>query len=131
MHAFLATIGPKNRATVTDITIKGWGYTKAHKALNHPALTMLADAVNLTRLHLDCQLAWGGPSRVAKQLYRDGFHWLEAMGAAKGRFDAAIDIIDISEANLTCHGYLYIRAGGLSPEEKMEEFKAELRKMLQ
>ncbi|CAD6572792.1 MAG: hypothetical protein ASARMPREDX12_005448 [Alectoria sarmentosa] len=125
LHAFLATIGCKNRATLTDLTIKGWGYTKAHKALNHPAFTMLTGAVNLSRLHLDCQIAWGGPKRVAKQFYRDGFHWLEAVGAARGKFDAAIELIEIPERNLNGYGY-----DDLSPEEKLEEFRTELRKLL-
>ena len=125
LHAFLATIGCKNRATLTDLSIKGWGYTKAHKALNHPAFTMLTGAVNLSRLHLHCQIAWGGPKRVAKQLYRDGFHWLEAVGAARGKFDAAIELIEIPERNLNGYGY-----DDLSPDEKLEEFRTELRKLL-
>lgn len=131
MHAFLAIIGPKNRATLTDLTIKGWGYTKAHKALNHPAFTMLASAVNLTRLHLDCQIAWGGPDKVAKQLYRDGFHWLEAVGAAKGKFDAAIELIDIPDERLG-NSYSYSRrhAADLVPEGMLGTFRAELRKLL-
>ena len=128
MHAFLAIIGPKNRATLTDLTIKGWGYTKAHKALNHPAFTLLAGAVNLTRLHLDCQIAWGGPRRVAKQLYRDTFHWLETVGTAKGKFDAAMDFLEVPDDTLIglFRGPLSIE----SLEEKREEFKAELRKLL-
>lgn len=131
MHAFLATIGPKNRATLTDLTVKGWGYTKAHKALNHPAFTLLAGAVNLTRLHIDCQILWGGPNRIAKQLYRDGFHWLEAVGATKGRVDAAIDLIEISEGILTtCYGYISSQSEDVSAEEAMEEFRAALRRML-
>lgn len=128
LHSFLATIGPKNRATLSNLTIQGWGYTKAHKALNHPAFTLLAGAVNLSSLRLDCQISWGGPKKVAKQLYRDGFHWLEAVGAAKGKFDAAIEVISIPEAQL--NGYGYGRMSGDSPEEKMAEFKAELRRML-
>lgn len=130
LHAFLAIIGPKNRATITDLTIRGWGYTKTHKALNHPAFTMLASAVNLTRLNLDCQIAWGGPCMIAKQLYRDGFHWLEAVGVAKGKFDAAIDIIEIPEVNLNGFPYGRVNGDNLSLEEKMEQFRGELRKML-
>ena len=128
LHSFLATIGPRNRATLSNLTIQGWGYTKAHKALNHPAFTLLAGALNLSNLRLDCQISWGGPKKVAKQLYRDGFHWLEAVGAAKGKFDAAIEVISIPEAQL--NGYGYGRTSQNSPEEKMAEFKAELRKML-
>lgn len=130
LHAFLANIGPKNIATVTDVTLRGWGFTRAHKALNHPAFTMLAGAVNLSRLHVDCRFGWGGPKRIAKQFYRDGFHWLEAMGAVKGKSDPGIELTEISDDNLT--GYGYARGSGDTPslEERMEEFRAELRKLL-
>lgn len=74
---------------------------------------------------------WGGPKRIAKQLYRDGFHWLEAVGATKGRVDAAVELIEISEGILTT-GYGYRRSQGddVSAEEVMEEFRAALRRML-
>ena len=130
MHAFLANIGPKNRATITDLTIKGWGYTKAHKALNHPAFTMLAGAVNLTRLHLDCEVVWGGPKRIAKQLYRDAFHWLEAVGTGKGVFDAAVDIIEITDRYLSPSFYGHIHGSEQNQEASLEDFRAELRKMM-
>lgn len=131
LHAFLAIIGPKNRATITDLTIKGWGYTKAHKALNHPALTMLTGAANLKRLYLDCHIHWSGPKGVAKQLYRDGFHWLEAVGAAKGKFDAAIEIIEASEECLENRPYKNVQAyKNMQADEKTDEFRSELRKLL-
>lgn len=132
MHAFLSVIGPKNRATITDLTIKAWGYARAHKALNFPAFTMLVGAVSLTRLHLDCKIAWGGPKKVAKQLYRDGFHWLEAMEAAKGSSKAAVDVVEISEKDLGVN-YRHRWSAEVveeSGQERMEQFRAELRKML-
>lgn len=67
---------------------------------------------------------------IAKQLYRDGFHWLEAVGVAKGKFDAAIDIIEIPEVNLNGFPYGRVNGDNLSLEEKMEQFRGELRKML-
>ena len=132
MHAFLANIGPRNRANITVITLKGWGYSRAHKALNRPALTMLADAVNLRRLNLDCKIAWGlNPKRTAKQVYRDGFHWLEAVGAAKGKFDAGVDIVELAPRNWVynpgkeCEAIL-----DTILDKSREEFNAELRKLL-
>ena len=135
MHAFLATIGPKNRATITDLTLKGMGYSKAHKALNHPAFTMLAGAVNLTRLYIDCQFSWGtDPRRKARQLYRECFHWLEAMGVEHGRFDAAVDIIEVADRNWINPWANIQQTPNLDPEpnleEKMKTFRAELRKLL-
>ncbi|OCL05464.1 hypothetical protein AOQ84DRAFT_366620 [Glonium stellatum] len=100
LHAFMASLSPKTRGLLETISIHGWGYTKAHKALNHPGLTMLADAVNLRQLHFDTRIAYGGdPKRVARQIYRDGFHWLEAVGLAKGRKDAAVELIEVAETN--------------------------------
>ena len=130
MHTFLAKIGPKNRGNIIDLTVKGWGYTKAHKALNHPALTMLVDAVNLRRLHLDCRITWGcQPQRIAKQLYRDGFYWLEAVGTGKGKFDAAIDIIEITDEYLTRYSFPD-REFDLASDDLREKFRAELRRLL-
>ncbi|KAK4695212.1 hypothetical protein P7C71_g2499, partial [Lecanoromycetidae sp. Uapishka_2] len=129
LHAFLANIGTKNRATLSHVVIKGWGYTKAHKALNHPAFTLLADAVNLRRLHIDCRVGWSsGPIGHARQLYRDGFHWLEAFGVAKGQFDAAVGIIEVEDSNL--ERYYGPTEEKPSKEERLEDFKAELRKLL-
>lgn len=130
LHAFLANIGHKNCATLTDITLLGWGTTRTQTALNYPAFTLLVDAVKLQHLHLDCRIDWGGAKSVAKQLYRNGIHWLEAVGVAKGRFDAAIEVIEISDCNFP--DYKYSRAAGdiPSPEERIEEFRAVLRKML-
>lgn len=135
MHTFLATIGPKNRATISDLTISGWGYTRAHKALNYPAFTMLAGAVNLTRLHINCNIAeLGGPKRQARVLYRDGFGWLEAVARAKGKFDAAVDIINIPARYMNHHSYVGAREGTKEWEKSKEEskkiFNAELRKLL-
>lgn len=84
--------------------------------------------MSLTRLYLDCDIAWRGPETIAQQLYRDGFHWFEAVGAAKGKFDAALDVIEISKRQLSnCYGGMQ---GNDSPEQKMEIVRAELRRML-
>ena len=89
---------------------------------------MLADAVNLKSLHFDCQITWGGPSRVAKQLYRDGFRWLEAIGAAKGSLDAGVDIVTVTDTSLSSG---WMRDPEPSYEENMKVFRTELRRILQ
>jgi hypothetical protein len=128
LHNFLANIGSRNAALLADVTIKGWGYSKAHKALNHPAFTLLASAVNLRRLHLDCRISWySSPQRVAMQVYRDAFHWLEAFGTAKGKWDAALDIIEVLKDNFGDSRYSQVK---VSYEEQMEVFRDELRKLL-
>jgi hypothetical protein len=128
MHSFLANIGPRNAAMLADVTIKGWGYSKGHKALNHPAFTLLASAVNLRRLHLDCRITWySTPKRIAMQVYRDAFHWLEAFGSAKGKWDAALEVIEILNENFDQVRYSQVK---LSYEEQMKVFQNELRKLL-
>jgi hypothetical protein len=133
LHSFLATIGPRNSVLLADVTIKAWGYSKAHKALNHPAFTLLVNAVNLRRLHLDCRLHWrSNPKSVAMQVYRDGFHWLEAVGVAKGKFDAAVEIIELLPDSLNSRWYGAGSGGPAKPshEEQMKLFRNELTKLL-
>ena len=103
LYYFLATAGPSNRAMLEDISIHGWGHTKAHKALNHPAFTMLGDTPNLKRLSMDCDMGWHDtPKRVAQRLFRSAHVWFEAVGTATGRKDAGIKIIDVADSNLIC-----------------------------
>ena len=133
LHAFLANIGPRNTALLANITILGWGRSRTHKALNHPALTLLANAVNLRCLRLDDQIGWAStPQSVARQVYRDGFHFLEAVGVAKGKRDAAVEIIEVHPEDLMSSWYRPASGsqGGLSPEERLERFRNELRKLL-
>ena len=89
---------------------------------------MLADAVRLTSLHFECHITWGGPSRVARQLYRDGFRWLEAFGAAKGSLDAGVDVVTVTPPNLSLN---WRNDPEPRHEENMKVFRAELRRLLQ
>ena len=91
---------------------------------------MLVDAVNLRRFELDCEIFWRSePKRTAKQVYRDGFHWLEAVGAAKGKCDAAVEIVDISDECLI-RGYYLGGEREQTLDELREQFRAELRRLL-
>ena len=134
LHAFIANIGPKNCATLKEILINGWGFSRAHKAINHPAFTILGQAVNLKRLHIKCQIHWGNPTDVARQIYRDGHHWFHTIGIAKGRIDAAVDILDIGDQNLgaryqwTNNVREWVKSS--DEEQKIQQFQAELRKLL-
>jgi hypothetical protein len=53
LHAFLTMIGPRRRAMLRDVEVTEWGTTAAHKSLNFPAISLLADAVKLERLVLN------------------------------------------------------------------------------
>ncbi|TKA60855.1 hypothetical protein B0A55_11773 [Friedmanniomyces simplex] len=100
LHSFLATIG-SNRLRVTDLTVKAWGTSRgAHKAMNFCSFTLLAGCTTLKKLFLDCTLGWRrDPKGLARQIYRDGLYFLEAYGAANGGKGAAVDILELSDAN--------------------------------
>lgn len=53
LHDFLVSIGPRMRGRLVEIEIAQWGYSAAHKAMNYPAMSVLADAVNLERVWLN------------------------------------------------------------------------------
>lgn len=97
---FLAGIGETNRKLVSDLTLRGFGSGRgSHKANNFASLTLLAACVNLKSLYFECKICWhsysraGSASWLAKQIYRDAHHFLEAYGSANGRKDAAVDIL--------------------------------------
>jgi hypothetical protein len=58
LHSFLTTIGVRNRAKLRDIEVSEWGYSSAYKAVNFPAISLLADATKLERLGINV-IQWG------------------------------------------------------------------------
>ncbi|KAF2144434.1 uncharacterized protein K452DRAFT_316431 [Aplosporella prunicola CBS 121167] len=122
---FLANTSTRNRALLKDLTVCSFFQTSAQKAMNPPAFALLATgALNLNRLFFDCLVAL--PKRADKaaiRLYRDAYHWLEAVGAAKGRSDAAVDVVAVSDVN-----YLITDAG--DREKEVQSFKDTLGKLL-
>ena len=119
LHTFLSSIGTSNIALLTSLTINGWGYTKAHKAMNFPALSLLAHATALKKggLYLNCRVGWLGLKGTAKQLLRDGHVWLDARG------EKALDALGIDEENLL--GYGHRRVAG-----DVEDLRGEVRRLM-
>ena len=135
LHTFLAAIGPSNRLQVTDLTVNAWGTGRGtHKAMNVAALTILAGCTNLKSIYLDCRIGWvRAPKQLALQLYRDGHYFFEAYGAANGRKDAAVDVLQLSECNYDRTNYYSWRMSADSLPASAEfktQFQAELRKVL-
>lgn len=141
LHAFLLNIGPSKRNFIEKIIIKGYGRTKAHKVYNHPALSLLKGLPNLKEVVFDCAITWAfghqtgqkGIVLIARQLYRDGFAWLHHVSGAKGRYDAALDIIrfgyeDKDDADTSGTSLFY--GNQISNEQKREWFNEELRRLL-
>lgn len=103
LHSFLATIGPGNCAKLSDITVKAFGGGRgAHKAMNFAAFVLLSSCTNLESLMFDAYMRWhGGPKLLARTVYREGFHFLQAYGTAKGDIHAAVSIIKLSQINFS------------------------------
>lgn len=129
LHLFVASIGRANGIQLRDLVIRGWGTGRGiHKAMNFAALTLLAGCTNLKSLQFDCMVVYWGrsPQQLARQIYRDGHHFIEACAAANGGLDAALSIIKIDDRNFERYG----NANAQSKEEFKTEMDSELRSLL-
>lgn len=125
--AFLGTIGHTNVARLQDITIREWGTM----ATDNHALTALAPATSMRTVKIEvygryCALDTAGYGRwLAKQVWRCSHFFVRTYGAAAGRKDAALDVLDFSAA-------LKRRARRHNSQWKAmaEEFKEEMRRFI-
>ncbi|CAK1364700.1 unnamed protein product [Cercospora beticola] len=138
LHIFLACIGPSNRELLTDVTIRGWGVGRGTmKGYNFSALTMLQGCTNLQSLRFECSLdRYLDSASLARQIYRDGVFFLEAIGDAQGRYDAAVDVVQLGDWHFdpSKRNGWYGKNTGESAEvitqKRRSEFEAELRRLL-
>ena len=81
---------------------------------------------------MDCQIHWQGhPGLVATQFYRESFHFLQGLGTAKGKFDAAVEMVQVSQENFERRGYYQPESEPPGNyEEDLEEFRRCLRNLL-
>jgi hypothetical protein len=123
LHSFIVDIGPQAAKLLTHVTLCSRIYGRSmQKGYNHSAFAMLASATNIKKLRIESLTNWmDAPSWAARQFYRDGFPWLEAVGAAKGKLDAALDLLELCSPDDNCRGGDY---------EEVEPFKRELGKLL-
>nr|POF17965.1 hypothetical protein CFP56_13376 [Quercus suber] len=135
LHSFLAEIGLRNCKVLADVTVKAWGHGRGvHRAMNFCAFAMLASCTNLRSLTLDCEVGWSwrtDAKRLAKTIYRNAHHFLEALAAAKGSCNAAIDVIRLNESNFGSAAFFYY-GDTKSVEEKQfkQKYRAELKRLL-
>lgn len=124
LYSFMINLGPTSASQIKTIRLKGWGWGRTSKAYNNSCFAVLIWASNLEKFYIDTSVGWYRRSKnAAQQIYRDAFPWLEAVGHAKGKFDAALDILDLVATSI--NGY-YSQPNG----EKCEEFDRELRGLL-
>lgn len=131
LHSFMVNIGPRAASLVKDVTLCSWGgWRGMHKAYNHASFAAMVSATNIEKFKLDGWLMCKNePKYVARQLYRDGFPWLEAVGSAKGGMEAAVKLIEVAPVNFQMR-YWQRRDETRDYESDMEKFRAELVKLL-
>ena len=101
LYDFLAPMSDDILKRLRDVAITSWGVGKgAHKSANYYAMHALRGAINLRSLHLA-----GPPEDVfesealARRIYRECFHFLQAFGRANGSISAAVEVIHLHDAN--------------------------------
>jgi hypothetical protein len=120
LHSFMVDICPRVAARLKHIDLMNWVHARGHKSYNHTCFTALMPAINLVSFNTHGYLRCGESAKhIAIQMYRDAFPWLEAVGRAKGRIDAGVDVFNISCAES------YHRRDGEVPD-----FKPYMRKLL-
>jgi hypothetical protein len=128
LHSFLATVGVDNQRRLAKIEVKSWGQSGVAKGHNHASLTLLAGATNLKSLILACDVSVysNKPARIAARVFGDAHRFLEAYGAANGRKDAAVDILELDESSFASWGQSKVT----NPEQTISHFKSCLRSLL-
>lgn len=128
LYAFMINLGPASALHLRRIRLMGWGYGRGTKAYNNACFAAMVWATNLEKLVIDTSAGrYGEPKSVARQIYRDAFPWLEAVGNAKGRFNAALDVLDMDEE---CLEWRFSQINSQSPTVE-EMFHAELSRILE
>jgi hypothetical protein len=130
LHSFIVNIGARAASQLRRITLSAWGgWGGMHKAYNHASFAVLVSATNLEEVTIDGWLCCRNvPKWIARQIYRDAFPWLEAVGVAKGTPDAAVNIIDVSPKNFIGRGFR--RREQSDPIKDLHDMREELRRLL-
>lgn len=129
LYAFMINLGPAGGAShLRKMRLKDWGCGRTSKAYNNACFAVLIQATNLEKLYIDTTNGWYRmPKNIAQQIYRDAFPWLEAVGHARGKFDAALDVLELSDESL---GRDYYGSKGTSGAQRRKMFNDELSRNL-
>ncbi|KAF9699970.1 hypothetical protein EKO04_001873 [Ascochyta lentis] len=102
LYAFMINLGPGSASHLRTMRLSGWGRGRTSKAYNNACFAVLIWATNLEKFQIDTSMGgwYRQPKGAAQLFYRNAFPWLEAVGTAKGKFDAALDILDVTEESL-------------------------------
>lgn len=128
LYAFMINLGPVSASRLRKIRLNGWGWGRTTKAYNNACFAVLIRATGLEKFRIDTNISWHSqPKGTAQQLYRDAFPWLEAVGDAKGKFDAALDILEVAEESLGRNNWNISKDRSIGSRK---EFDAELSRNL-
>lgn len=141
LHTFIVNIGTRNAPFLRDLTIVDWIRDGPYHGYSHSCFTAMLLAPNVESLKILGNLCihWNGAGtrRIARYVFENAFPWLEAVGFAKGKYDAALSILNVSPFNFTT--FKNRRGGGneavrkaarQTEEENQREFKNFLRHFL-
>ncbi|PVI01466.1 hypothetical protein DM02DRAFT_613634 [Periconia macrospinosa] len=138
MHAFLVDIGARAASLLKSVFLIHWGEGRGvNKAYNHAAFTALSSATNLEKFVMhghngSIYRSRSAPKHVATQFYRDAFPWLEAVGTAKGKADAAVDLVNFAADSFLDHSRRRWWRTNTRYEgyDQIDSFRQELAKLL-
>jgi hypothetical protein len=131
LHTFITNLGPRCASYLKHITLVNWASDRStNRGYNHSCFSALVSATNLEGLAILGKMGTSGPSRAAKEIYKNAYPWLEAVGMAKGKIDAAVDMLEVSVSNLLFYGEAEV-ADEERDRRKTEEFKKALVGFLQ
>lgn len=127
LYSFMLNLGPSGAKSLKSVRIMNWGYGRALKAYNHSCFAVLAWATNIKKLVLDKLPGYSrSPNGAAEQLYRDAFPWLEAIGAAKGKVDAGLDVLELGDEALADNYYSTTQSRVVTDADRVDKFHERL-----
>lgn len=123
LHSFLTLIGAHHRALLTDITLQRFN---RDRSLHNNFNPLLRDALDLQRFFIKLNHVSNTMHRLASIFDSKGYGWFRAYGAAKGRPDAILDILQLPD-----RVYGWCTPGtDEDARSRRQEFYAHLRAML-
>ncbi|KAH7384341.1 hypothetical protein DE146DRAFT_223234 [Phaeosphaeria sp. MPI-PUGE-AT-0046c] len=131
LYNFMLNLSPTGAKQLKHLRIKEWCYGRGMKGYNHSCFAALVQATNIKTFRVDRLSGWSRDVKGhASKFYRDAFPWLEAVGAAKRKADAAVDTLDISEDSFDSGYWHQGTYRSVSGEEKRDQVLDELRHLL-
>ena len=134
LYNFMINFGPTAAAKeLKKIRLLRWGHGRAMSMYNHACFAVLAWAENLTSFHVDASANgyYRSTKSAAEKFYRDAFPWLEAVARRSGKADAALELLGWNVETFESRSWNGTSQVVVPGEEKFEEFKEGVKKLLE